>query len=211
MRWIETRLWRASTKAERKAVKPPTLPPVLGTVVRPKTRGRDLRKTALIALAIGTLVGTLVVKLVPVAISVAIPHFDLFGFQHQAADEKRLLYQIDHAALSAACERVWQKREAVRRFGAVYPQQKHTMLLSTHPVFPTTIQSLRRHPGWVHLDTGTAIRIEMGGGFCHYGFEWNPVSTPSYGTGQFGAPYSMKQVATNLWFYTEKPKLPDAK
>ena len=186
---------------------PAPIPPVLGGRFRPKILGLDLLKTVVIALA----TVTLVVTLGPVALFVGIWKFDMFGFQHQAADEKRLLYQIDHAALSAACERVWQKRDAVRRFGSAYPQQKHVMLLSTHPVFPKTIQSLRQHPGWVHLDTGTAISIEMGGGFCHYGYIWNPESTPRFGTSQFGAPYSIKQVATNLWFYTETPKLPEAK
>ena len=133
------------------------------------------------------------------------------GGESQAEYEKRLLYQTDHMALSAACEQLWQQSDRVRKFGHYNPDTKSFSIQSTHPALPAAIRALHQSPAQVEVDART-IRIEMGGGFCHYGFLWDSESPPRFGLKhQHGGPMTTKQVATNLWFYTEKPKLPEAK
>ena len=86
--------------------------------------------------------------------------------------ERRLLYNTDHARLASACEKLWRQREEVRKL--VKPSNSTTAPIdvsSTHPSVPPEIQLLRVTGFSVEI-CPDYLRLELGGGFCHYGFFW---------------------------------------
>jgi hypothetical protein len=71
------------------------------------------------------------------------------------------------------------------------------------PRLPDNIRELQSNR--VEVDGGT-VRIEMGGGFCHYGLEASALDTTvPYGYGADDIDYA--KLIDGLWFYTENRRL----
>jgi hypothetical protein len=119
-------------------------------------------------------------------------------FAKVTADEQKLIYQTDHAALLAACQQVIADPTA---FGA----DKDGHMLgpwggadAPNPKLPPAIRSLDFE--CINVDSKSnppSMEILFGGGFYHYGLA---TSTAFRG--------GIKELIPGLWYWNEAGKLP---
>jgi hypothetical protein len=113
--------------------------------------------------------------------------------------QKRLiLYKTNYQKVFDACVEIWNKQSIYRRnmeWNNMAPNDT-SKPDPNDPRLPPVIRAL----GVTYIDVQpTSVRLEMGGGFYHYGLEAFVNGSPGTGT---------KQLIPGLWYYAEDDTIP---
>lgn len=109
--------------------------------------------------------------------------------------QSALLFETDHAALAAACREVWENRSA---FGK--DEGGSVDIDPSNPKLPRAIRALDPH--WIDASP-TGLSIELGGQWCHYGFETFVSDKPDDKRTVWKDVYPSKELAPGFWYYAE--------
>lgn len=177
---------------------PPPLPgsreELIATTLRRSERRR--RRTT-----VGIVAVILLVLALPAYVGARFVYFVAWGASaHAKQHQQQLLYETDHTELLAACQTVLSNPNA-------YPADPNWMGTPL-PGYCFIDPKSSTLPPIIHkLDAGTILagagelKIELGGGFEHYGVVATPAGPP---------PLAMKQLVPGLWYYSEAGKVPPA-
>ncbi len=109
--------------------------------------------------------------------------------------QNALVFHADHPALLAACREVWENPSA---FG-----KDDGWSVTIDPwtaKIPPAIMALDAHFITVYA---SGVNIELGGQWCHYGFETFFDSKPDQKRMIWKNEFSSKELMPGLWFYAE--------
>jgi hypothetical protein len=109
--------------------------------------------------------------------------------------QRALLVDTDPAALLAGCRAAWENRSA---FG---PGDTGSIAISpSDPRLPPAILALNAHS----IDAfPSGLHIELGGQWCHYGFETFANNQPDEKRMVWKNEYPSTELTPGLWFYAE--------
>jgi hypothetical protein len=152
---------------------------------------RRRRRRRLHLLIAGIVFAVLLVAATPFARVI----YGVYRASVEIRERKRVVvYQINHAALLAACGDLWNKRLSFHPLRASATSQPVDFDIDpSDPAVPRIIQSL--NPNGMYIHEGR-VHIELGGGFDHYGVDAYVNGTPAPDIGE-------KQLIPGLWFYAE--------
>jgi hypothetical protein len=119
-------------------------------------------------------------------------------FREIEAKQRLILYHTNHAAIVEACKFIRDNRATFK------PDPNWNPPTMIHPdptssTIPKVIRDLHPHTIVMSGAGDGTVGIEMGGGFYHYGLTFAETKP---------AAFADKQVAPNLWFYSEDGKMP---
>jgi hypothetical protein len=147
-----------------------------------RTRRRILIGSALVVAVIALLVG-----------SVVYPQWS--SWRQIKRKQSALVFETDHAALLAACREVWENRSAFGNDDAGY-----IPIDPSDSKLPRAILALDAHA----IDVfPSGLNIELGGQWCHYGFETFFDDKPDEKRTVWKSAYPSEELVPRLWFYAE--------
>lgn len=104
--------------------------------------------------------------------------------------QQTLLYKTDHRQLVEACRDLWHEQ-----------RQRNAATQPADGSLPDAISEMQPHDVSVYA---SGVEIEMGGQWCHYGFEvfFSDPGADAHRTVWRGV-YPSRQLAPELWYYAE--------
>jgi hypothetical protein len=109
--------------------------------------------------------------------------------------QSALVLDTDHGALLTACREVWENRSAFGKDDAGY-----IPVDPSNPKLPRAILALDAHA----IDVfPSGLNIELGGQWCHYGFETFFDDKPDEKRTVWKSEYPSEELVPRLWFYAE--------
>ena len=112
--------------------------------------------------------------------------------------QQAILYHPNHQAILNACAQIHANARSFRRNPDWHNMAPNDFSKPdpSDPGIPSIIKTLK--PAYIDIDTNF-VRLEMGGGFYHYGIEAFFNGAAGQGT---------KRLVPGLWYYAEDGKIP---